>query len=166
MCFFNFLSLFLYGTEDKQLYIVVGHPALGCPIERCRSPFLTAEETSLARLLLHPPHNDVDGDAMILHFAAALAATVTNPYSNGFFGGPAGYLTQDVKLAGPAAARPGEAGTACFGVFGSGSFPGYVGRTRIDPITTGEFNSHGINKDKFLLPAIWDPKESTCWTTV
>ncbi|KAA8533464.1 hypothetical protein F0562_031102 [Nyssa sinensis] len=103
-------------------------------------------------ITLQPPNGNVGTDAMVMHFAAALAATVTNPYKTGFFGG--------------LPAKPIEAATVCPGMFGTGAFPGYTGKVRVDPRTGGGFNAHGFRGTKFLLPALWNPKTSSCWTTM
>ncbi|KAK3001033.1 hypothetical protein RJ639_021813 [Escallonia herrerae] len=66
-------------------------------------------------MALSLPSGEESADAMVIHFAAALAATVTNPYDTGFNASPQGKDKASVV----------EAATACFGVFGSGAFPGY-----------------------------------------
>ncbi|KAL0008405.1 hypothetical protein SO802_009907 [Lithocarpus litseifolius] len=81
-----------------------------------------------------------------------LASTVTNPFKTGFYQ-PG--RRSDVLI---------EATTACPGIFGSGALPGYTGKVRVDPITGGGFNAHGYKGRKFMLPAIWNPKTSSCWT--
>ncbi|CAK9138421.1 unnamed protein product [Ilex paraguariensis] len=139
---------FLHGAIGKQVYIVVGNPENECP-STCAWPFHRSENGALG-LTLDPPSGDEGTDSMIVHFASALAATITNPYETGFFGG----LSD----------KPLEATTACKGVFGTGAFPGYTGKVRVDPRSGGGFNAHGLNNARFLLPAVWNPKNSSCWT--
>ncbi|KAL6320077.1 hypothetical protein AAG906_004476 [Vitis piasezkii] len=101
---------------------------------------------------LQPPNGNVGADSMVISFASALAGLVTNPYNDGFYDGPE--------------SDPKEASTICHGIFGSGAFPGYTGKVRVNPSNGGCFNAHGLKGKKFLLPALWDPKTSSCWTTM
>ncbi|KAF8412573.1 hypothetical protein HHK36_000542 [Tetracentron sinense] len=133
-----------------QLYIMVGNPESECPGE-CGWPFHKADQGPQS-LPLQPPNGDIGADAMVIGFATALAGTVTNPYKNGYFQGPK--------------TNPLEAVSACPGMFGSGAFPGYAGKVHVDPHDGGCFNAHGVNGKKFLLPAVWNPKTSACWTTM
>ena len=105
-------------------------------------------------MVLQPPSGNVGVDAMIISLASGLADAMTNPYNTGFFRPGLGHT----GLLG--------AGTVCQGMFGSGAFPGYTGKIRVDPKSGGAFNSHGIKGKKFLLPALWNPATSSCWTPV
>ncbi|KAJ7978604.1 protein EXORDIUM-like [Quillaja saponaria] len=87
---------------------------------------------------------------MVVSFALGLAETVTNPFNDGFF------------TSGRHSAV--AATTACPGVFGSGAFPGNAGKVRIDPKIGGACNTHGVDSMRFLLPSLWNPKTSSCWT--
>ncbi|KAK2977206.1 hypothetical protein RJ640_028411 [Escallonia rubra] len=88
-------------------------------------------------IALSPPSGEESADAMVIHFAAALAATVTNPYDTVLgFSVRAHYLVT---------AR---------------------GRVRIDPKNGIGFNAHGLNHSNYLLPAVWDLNDSSCLTTV
>ncbi|XP_009606160.1 protein EXORDIUM-like 2 [Nicotiana tomentosiformis] len=98
------------------------------------------------------PNGDVGVDGMIINVATVLAGTVTNPFNNGYFQGPA--------------TAPLEAVSACTGMFGSGSYPGYPGQVLVDKSTGASYNAHGVNGRKFLLPAMWDPAKSACSTLV
>ncbi|KAL0384451.1 UNVERIFIED_CONTAM: protein EXORDIUM-like 2 [Sesamum radiatum] len=98
------------------------------------------------------PNGDVGVDGMVINIAAVLAGTVTNPFNNGYFQGPA--------------TAPLEAVTACTGVFGSGAYPGYAGSVLTDKTTGASYNAHGVNGRKYLLPAMWDPQTSKCSTLV
>ncbi|KAJ8772068.1 hypothetical protein K2173_027245 [Erythroxylum novogranatense] len=99
---------------------------------------------------LIPPNNDVGIDGMIMNLATVLAGTVTNPFNNGYFEGPAN--------------APLEAVSACPAIFGKGSYPGYPGQVLVDKSRGASYNAHGINGRKFLLPAMWDPQASACTT--
>nr|KYP49020.1 hypothetical protein KK1_029322 [Cajanus cajan] len=98
------------------------------------------------------PNADVGVDGIIINLATLLAATVTNPFNDGYFQGPA--------------TAPLEAVSACTGIFGSGAYPGYPGRVLVDKSTGASFNAHGTNGRKYLLPAMWDPQSSACKTLV
>ncbi|PPS02362.1 hypothetical protein GOBAR_AA18308 [Gossypium barbadense] len=93
---------------------------------------------------------DVGVDGMIINLATHLGNTVTNPFNNGYFQGPAN--------------APLEAVSACTGMFGSGSYPGYPGKVLVEKSTGASYNANGINGRKYLLPAMWDPQTSTCKT--
>ncbi|KAK9271742.1 hypothetical protein L1049_002105 [Liquidambar formosana] len=137
-----------HGVIGRQVYITVGNPESACP-EACAWPFHKAKRGPQG-VTLQPPSGNVGADAMVINFASALVSTVTNPYNTGFYEEPR--------------TNPIEAGTACPGQFGSGAFPGYTGKVRVDPASGGGFNAHGVRGKKFLLPAIWNPKTSSCWT--
>lgn len=89
---------------------------------------------------------------MVVALASGLAEAVTNPFNNGFFSG----IPTD----------PTEAAAACPNMFGSGALPGYTGKVLVDPATGGGFNVRGIRGRKFLLPAVWNPRTSSCYTTL
>ncbi|KAK2977201.1 hypothetical protein RJ640_028406 [Escallonia rubra] len=111
------------GEGGKQACIVVGNPVVECPARNI--------------IALSPPSGEESADATVIHFAAALAATVTNPYDTVLgFSVWAHYLVT---------AR---------------------GRVRIDPKNGVGFNAHGLNHSNYLLPAVWDLNDSSCLTTV
>jgi len=87
---------------------------------------------------------------MIINIATLLAGTVTNPFHGGYYQGPP--------------TLPLEAVSACAGIFGSGAYPGYPGQVLVDRATGASYNAHGINKRKFLLPAMWSPEILKCKT--
>lgn len=101
---------------------------------------------------LVPPNGDVGVDGMVINLATVLAGTVTNPFNNGYFQGSA-----DAPL---------EAVSACTGIFGKGAYPGYQGKVLVDKTTGASYNANGVNGRKYLLPAMWDPRSSTCKTLV
>ncbi|KAM1124561.1 hypothetical protein ACFX2B_039474 [Malus domestica] len=86
-------------------------------------------------------------DAMLLNFASGLAATVTNPFNTGFF--KPGRKSDPV-----------EAGTAC-----CGAVPGKTDKVEVDHATGGSYNAVGEKGMKFMLPVVWNPRTSSCWTT-
>lgn len=135
---------------SKKLYIIVGNPESECP-GTCAWPFHKADFGPQG-VTYQPPNRNVGADAMAISFASALAGTVTNPFNTGFYQGPK--------------SDPLEAATACVGIFGTGAFPGYTGKIRVDPHTGGCFNAHGVKGKKFLLPAVWNPMTRSCWTTM
>lgn len=87
---------------------------------------------------------------MVINLATLLAGTVTNPFGNGYFQGP--------KEA------PLEAASACSGTYGKGAYPGYPGELLMDPKSGASYNAHGINGREYLLPALYDPTTSSCFT--
>ncbi|KAG9144285.1 hypothetical protein Leryth_016939 [Lithospermum erythrorhizon] len=130
----------------KFAYGWVGNSASQCP-GVCAWPF--------AKPLVGPqipplvaPNGDVGVDGMVINLATVMAGTVTNPFDKGYFMG-----TPSVPL---------EAVTACRGIFGSGAFPGFPGQVLVDKVTGSSYNAKGLNGRKYLLPAMWDPKTSTC----
>ncbi|PKA53155.1 hypothetical protein AXF42_Ash009885 [Apostasia shenzhenica] len=131
-------------------YIWVGNAASQCP-GMCAWPF-ARPDFGPPEAPLVPPSGDVGVDGMVIILATLMAGTVTNPYGNGYFQGPA--------------VAPLEAASACAGIFGSGSYPGYPGNLLVDPTTNASFNAHGEDERKFLLPAMWDPMTSSCATLV
>lgn len=135
-------------TQNKQLaYGWVGNPATQCP-GKCAWPYAQPKEgEGPANAPLLPPNGDVGMDGMVINLASILAGTVTNPFNDGWFQGDA--------------TAPNEASSACVGMFGPGSYPGYAGQLLSS--STGEsFNAWGVNSRKYLLPALWDPSTSNC----
>ncbi|XP_073024137.1 protein EXORDIUM-like 2 [Primulina eburnea] len=127
-------------------YAWVGNAEAQCP-GYCAWPFhqpLYGPQTPP----LVAPNGDVGVDGMVINLATVLAGTVTNPFNNGYFQGPA--------------TAPLEAVTACTGIFGSGAYPGYPGNLLTDKTTGASYNAHGVNGRKYLVPAMWDPKTSKC----
>lgn len=138
------------GKVGRQAYIWVGNSETQCP-GQCAWPFhqpIYGPQTPP----LVAPNGDVGIDGMIINLATLLAGTVTNPFNNGYFQGPA--------------TAPLEAVSACTGAFGSGSYPGYPGRVLVDKVSGASYNAHGVNGRKYLLPAMWDPQASACKTLV
>ncbi|XP_052204474.1 protein EXORDIUM-like 2 [Diospyros lotus] len=138
------------GGKARFAYAWVGNSETQCP-GQCAWPFhqpIYGPQTPA----LVAPNGDVGVDGMIINLATVLAGTITNPFSNGYFQGPA--------------TAPLEAVSACTGMFGSGSYPGYPGQVLVDKSTGASYNAHGVNGRKYLLPAMWDPQTSACSTLV
>lgn len=138
------------GKNYKFAYIWVGNSETMCP-GKCAWPFHQPIYGPQTKPLV-APNNDMGLDGVIINLASLMAGTVTNPFGNGFYQGPA-----DAPL---------EAATACTGVYGSGAFPGYAGNLLVDPTTGASYNAHGANGRKYLLPALFDPSTSSCSTLV
>ncbi|XP_016432511.2 protein EXORDIUM-like 2 [Nicotiana tabacum] len=135
---------------SKFAYAWVGNSASQCP-GQCAWPFqkpIVGPQT----MPLGSPNGDIGVDGMVICLATVLAGTVTNPFDGGYFQGPAN--------------APLEAVSACTGIFGSGAFPGFPGMVLLDKKTGASYNAPGVNGRKYLLPAMWDPKTSTCKTLV
>ncbi|XP_068323860.1 protein EXORDIUM-like 2 [Pyrus communis] len=132
--------------DKKSAYVWVGNSVVQCP-GQCAWPFhqpIYGPQTPP----LVAPNGDVGVDGMIINLATLLAGTVTNPYNNGYFQGPA--------------SAPLEAVSACTGIFGTGAYPGYPGQVLVDKATGASYNAVGVNGRRFLLPAMWDPQTSAC----
>ncbi|KAL2893751.1 Protein EXORDIUM [Bienertia sinuspersici] len=137
-------------TPQKFTYIWVGNSETQCP-GQCAWPFEQPIYGPQSPPLI-APNNNVGLDGMIINLASLLAGTVTNPYGNGYYQGP--------KEA------PLEASSVCPGVYGKGAYPGYAGNLLVDSTTGASYNANGINKRKYLLPALYDPTTSSCSTLV
>ncbi|VFQ79004.1 unnamed protein product [Cuscuta campestris] len=138
------------GKSYKFAYIWVGNSESTCP-GKCAWPFHQPIYGPQAQPLV-APNNDVGLDGIIINLASLLAGTVTNPFNNGYYQGPA--------------EAPLEAATACTGVYGSGAYPGYAGNLLVDAATGASYNAVGVNGRKYLLPALFDPSTSSCSTLV
>lgn len=143
-------SIRVGNGKSRAAYVWVGNSETQCP-GYCAWPFhqpIYGPQTPP----LVAPNGDVGVDGMIINLATVLAGTVTNPFNNGYFQGPA--------------TAPLEAVSACTGVFGSGAYPGDPGRVLVDKSTGASYNAHGVNGRRYLLPAMWDPQTSACKTLV
>lgn len=134
----------------KFAYAWVGNPGKQCP-GQCAWPFYQPIYGPQIPPLV-APNGDIGVDGMVISLATVLAGTVTNPFDKGYFQGP-----DDAPL---------EAVSACTGIFGKGAFPGYPGVVPVDKTTGASYNAIGLGGRKYLLPAMWDPKTSTCKTPV
>jgi len=131
-------------------YAWVGNSETQCP-GQCAWPFhqpIYGPQTPP----LVAPNGDMGIDGMIINIATVLAGAVTNPFNSGYFQGDKG--------------APLEAVSACPGMYGTGSYPGFPGNLLVDKTTGASYNGNGVNGRKFLLPAIWDPSTSACKTLV
>ncbi|PON50335.1 Phosphate-induced protein [Trema orientale] len=140
------------STRDKKgrlVYAWVGNPVSQCP-GQCAWPFHQPIYGPQNPPLVSP-NGDVGVDGMVINFATVLAGTVTNPFDSGYFQG-----SPDAPL---------EAVSACTGIFGKGAYPGYP-EVLVDKTTGASYNANGVNGRKYLLPAMWDPRTSTCKTSV
>nr|XP_009380866.2 PREDICTED: protein EXORDIUM-like [Musa acuminata subsp. malaccensis] len=142
----------LHGSDRKtdSVYIWVGNSAAQCP-GQCAWPFHQPAYGPQTPPLV-APNGDVGADGMVINLASMLAGAVTNPFGDGFFQGPR--------------EAPLEAATACPGVYGKGTYPGYAGGLLVDPITGASYNANGVHGRKYLVPALFDPSTSTCSTLV
>lgn len=136
--------------KTRFSYAWVGNSETQCP-GQCAWPFHQPIYGPQTPPLI-APNGDVGIDGMIINLATVLAGAVTNPFNNGYFQGPA--------------TAPLEAVTACTGVFGSGAYPGYAGNVLVDKSSGSSYNAYGVNGRKYLVPAMWDSKTSTCSTLV
>ncbi|KAL5767519.1 hypothetical protein ACOSP7_014123 [Xanthoceras sorbifolium] len=140
----------LHGLIEKtQPYIVVGNPEIDCP-GACMWPFHASQYIPKGVVFKAPNGNAVD-DSMVVHLAAGLAELVTNPGNQGFYGGTE-YKTIEIT------------GGRCKNVFGSraSAARGLPGTVRY---ADGKaYNADGNNGRKFLLPALWNPRTSSCFT--
>ncbi|KAI4299865.1 hypothetical protein L6164_033287 [Bauhinia variegata] len=101
----------------------------------CAAPFVQSSSP------VKPPSGNLAADTMVRSLAKGLAGAVTNPLKTGFYAnGP-----DDEIL---------DASSVCDD----------IGNFQINPLNGGAFNAHGFKGTKFLVPAIWNPKTSSCWT--
>ncbi|CAN6466808.1 unnamed protein product [Victoria cruziana] len=140
----------LLSNGERFTYIWVGNSESQCPGE-CAWPFHQPLYGPQTRPLV-PPNSDVGVDGMIINIASMLAGTVTNPYKSGYFQGTA--------------SAPLEAASACAGMYGKNAYPGYAGELLVDSVSGASYNSNGINGRRYLLPALWNPDTSSCYTLV
>ncbi|CAM8914324.1 unnamed protein product [Rhodiola kirilowii] len=134
----------------KTPYIWVGNSETQCP-GQCAWPFHQPIYGPQSPALT-APNNDVGLDGIVINLAGLLAGTVTNPFGNGFFQGPAN--------------MPLEAASTCQGIYAKGAYPGYAGDLLVDETTGASYNANGLNGRKYLLPAMYDPSTSTCYTLI
>ncbi|KAK7310535.1 hypothetical protein RJT34_08099 [Clitoria ternatea] len=132
-----------HGRVDDQLYVAVGDPEDECPV--CAWPF--KESANKKGQTLKPPSGDVGADVMVRLLAGGLAGAVTNPHDDGFYALARGEILI-------------EATSKCPDIFASG------GNVLLDETNGGAYNAVGSKGEKFLLPAIWDPASSSCWTPI
>ncbi|XVF64797.1 hypothetical protein PTKIN_Ptkin09bG0195800 [Pterospermum kingtungense] len=136
--------------KSRFAYAWVGNSVNQCP-GYCAWPFHQPVYGPQTPPLV-APNGDVGVDGMVINLATVLGGTVTNPFNNGYFQGPA--------------EAPLEAVSACTGIFGKGAYPGYPGEVLVDKTTGAGYNAVGVNGRKYLLPAMWDPQTSACKTPV
>ncbi|KAI4299976.1 hypothetical protein L6164_033396 [Bauhinia variegata] len=98
------------------------------------------------------PNNGVGLDGMVINLASVLAGTATYPFGNGYYQGPT--------------EAPLEPASACHGVYGKGTYPGYAGNLLVDPTRGASYNANGANGRRYLFPALYDPTTSSCSTLV
>ncbi|EEF48523.1 conserved hypothetical protein [Ricinus communis] len=137
-----------HGSNSKQnsAFIWVGNSVTQCP-GQCAWPFhqpIYGPQTTP----LGAPNGDVGVDGMVVNIAGLLAGTATNPFGNGYYAGSM------------------EVGSVCTGVYGKGAYPGYAGELLVDSSSGASYNAVGVNRRKYLLPALFDPLTSQCLTIV
>ncbi|CAI0428618.1 unnamed protein product [Linum tenue] len=136
------------SSSSRSVYVWVGNSETQCP-GLCEWPFHEAANGPPSPVLV-APNGDAAMDGVVINLASLLAGAVTNPFGDGYFQGP--------KEA------PLEAGSACPGVFGKGSHPGFAGDLLKDDKSGASYNANGIKGRKFLVPGLFDPATSTCST--
>jgi hypothetical protein len=134
------------SSSSMVPWVWVGNPGTQCP-GLCAWPYAVPPYGPPGPALT-PPNGDPATDGMIVNLALLLAGAATNPLGSGYFQGDA--------------AAPLEAGSACQGIFGPGSYPGYPGQLLRDNESGASYNALGANARRFLLPALWDPSTRTC----
>lgn len=132
-------------ARGRVVYAHVGDPGKQCP-GLCTWPYANQAYGPPGNPLVSP--DGVGTDGMIMNIATILAGAATNPFRTGYFQGNA--------------LAPLEAVTACPGIFGPAAYPGYPGELMVDKSSKASYNAYGAGGRKFLLPAIWDLKGSTC----
>ncbi|CAL5043752.1 unnamed protein product [Urochloa decumbens] len=145
----------LHGAADGAgagyAYAWAGDAAKQCP-GQCAWPFARPSYGPQDAKLLGAPNGDVGVDGMMVTLASMVAGAVTNPFRDAYYQGE-----KDAAL---------EACTACAGVYGSGSYPGYAGDVLVDKDNGGSYNAIGAGVHKYLLPAVYDTAKPGCSTLV
>ncbi|CAN6214539.1 unnamed protein product [Urochloa humidicola] len=144
----------LHGADAAgagYAYAWAGDAAKQCP-GQCAWPFARPSYGPQDSKLLGAPNGDVGVDGMMVTLASMVAGAVTNPFRDAYYQGE-----KDAAL---------EACTACAGVYGSGSYPGYAGDVLVDKDTGGSYNAIGAGGHKYLLPAVYDTAKPGCSTLV
>ncbi|MCL7023044.1 hypothetical protein MKW94_006959 [Papaver nudicaule] len=144
-------SAFTTSKKSRYTFIWVGNSATQCP-GQCAWPFKQPISGPRNPPLV-APNNDIGIDGLMINLESLLAATVTNPYGNGYYQGG-----ED--------SPPFEVSSACTGIYGKGAYPGYAGKLLVDSATGASYNAYGVNGRKYLLPALLDPSTSICSTLV
>ncbi|KAH0905223.1 hypothetical protein HID58_003878, partial [Brassica napus] len=110
----------------------------------CAWPFHIANK-GLHGMTYQPPSGEIGADALVIKLATGLPDVTANPA-----------LTESLFKSEPPYNVEGNHSSSVTlqpsGVFGSGAFLGFTGKNRVDPVTGGAFNSHGINH--FLIPSV------------
>ncbi|KAL6606901.1 hypothetical protein ACP70R_042554 [Stipagrostis hirtigluma subsp. patula] len=142
----------LHGADDGAgyAYVWVGNAAQQCP-GQCAWPFAKPSYGPQDKPL-PAPNGDVGVDGMMVNVASMLAGAATNPFRDAYYQGE-----RDAAL---------EACTACAGVYGSGSYPGYAGNVLVDKASGGSYNAVSTGGHKYMLPAVYDPAKPGCSTSV
>ncbi|KAL6861273.1 hypothetical protein ACP4OV_016973 [Aristida adscensionis] len=142
----------LHGADAGAgyAYAWAGDASQQCP-GQCAWPFARPSYGPQDKPL-GAPNGDVGVDGAMVTLAGMLAGAVTNTYGDAYYQGE-----KDAGL---------EACTACAGVYGSGSFPGYAGHVLVDEATGGSYNANSAGGHKYLLPAVYDPAKPGCSTLV
>ncbi|MCO5605376.1 hypothetical protein L7F22_059559 [Adiantum nelumboides] len=168
-----------HGTAmSGQLpFIWVGNAESQC-LGLCAWPFAVPQYGPRRSKALLPPSGDAATDGIIINLATLLAGAVTNPFGHGYFPDPintsaaasstgsSSSLMQNSSASASAYDGVGggevEAATACAGMFGKGSYPGFPGVMLLDAASGAAYNTYGSNKRRFLLPSIWSPSTRKC----
>ncbi|KAL4277842.1 hypothetical protein GQ457_03G033400 [Hibiscus cannabinus] len=77
------------------------------------------------------PNNNVGLDGMVINLASLFVGTVTNPFENAYFQGPA--------------EAPLEVLSACPNIYGKRTYPCYARNLLVDAMTGASYNAHGDN---------------------
>ncbi|XP_047329451.1 protein PHOSPHATE-INDUCED 1-like [Impatiens glandulifera] len=148
--------------KKSAAYIWVGNSESQCP-GYCAWPFHQPPQKLKQKQnqsLITSPNNDMGMDGMVANFAGLLAATVTNPFGNGYYyykgGEGEGDYDDDDDDDGPL-----EAASACTGVYAKNAYLDLL----VDPIVGASYNANGANGRRYLVPAIYNPITSTCSST-
>ncbi|KAH0976968.1 hypothetical protein GBA52_026687 [Prunus armeniaca] len=114
------------STRIRRRRTSAGNSEAQCP-GLCAWPFLTSPSHGPQTPPLVEPNGDVGIDGVIINLATLLAGTVTNPYNNGYFQGPA--------------SAPLEAVSGVHGRFWIWGLPGLSGSGPVDKSTGASYNA-------------------------
>ncbi|KAJ7295626.1 hypothetical protein O6H91_18G042500 [Diphasiastrum complanatum] len=141
--------LYTYPTIETNWkrfpYTWVGNVESQCPTV-CGRPYAKFEYGAPTQTLKDP--NDVGMDGLIFTLANVLVGVVTNPFRNAYYRGDASATEEAVGV--------------CMDRHGLGFCPAYPHNILKDNKTGANFNVHGIQTYKFLVPFIWNPQTLSC----
>ncbi|KAH7510607.1 hypothetical protein FEM48_ZijujUnG0108100 [Ziziphus jujuba var. spinosa] len=123
----GFHDSIILSTKSKVVVAHVGDLSLQCP-GLCAWPYAVPAYGPPGQALV--ALNGVGTDGLV-------TGSASNPFNNGYYQGDA--------------LAPLEAVTACPGIFGAGTYPGFPGNLVVDRISKASFNAFGLMAENFFF---------------